>query len=73
MMPYAETVQGRLARALAGDFRVYSFAASGAPLSQYLVWARHAVRDYGARGVAINVVVNDFDESHVAYGGTPGF
>jgi hypothetical protein len=73
MVPYAETVQGRLAKALAGEFRVYSFAASGAPLSQYLIWSRHAVRDYGARAVVINVVVNDFDESHVAYAQSPGF
>ena len=72
MVPYAETLQGRLAQSL-GGFRVYSFAASGAPLSQYLIWARHAVRDYGARAVVINVVVNDFDESHVAYAQSPGF
>ncbi len=73
MVPYVETLQGRLARALAGEFRVYSFAGSGAPLSQYLVWAQHAVRDYGARAVVINVVVNDFDESHIAYRTSPGF
>ncbi len=73
MVPYAETLQGRLARALAGEFRVYSFAGSGAPLSQYLVWAQHAVRAYGARAVVINVVVNDFDESHIAYRTSPGF
>src|SRR5262249_8028771 len=59
MVPYGETMQGRLADALSGAFRVYSFAGSGAPLSQYLIWARHAVHDYGARAVVINVVVND--------------
>ena len=48
MVPYAETLQGRLATALSGKFRVYSFAASGAPLSQYLVFAGHAAREYGA-------------------------
>ena len=67
MVPYAETLQGRLAAALAGKFRVYSFAASGAPLSQYLIFAGHAVREYGARAVVINVVGNDFDESLAAY------
>jgi hypothetical protein len=67
MVPFRETVQGRLATALAGRFRVYSFAASGAPLSQYLVWARHAVRVYGAQDLVINVVGNDFDNSLATY------
>jgi hypothetical protein len=52
--------------------RVYSFGASGALLSQYLIWARHAVHEYGARAVIINVVGNDFDESHVAVQYRPG-
>ena len=54
-------------------FRVYSFAGSGAPLSQYLVWAGYAVKEYGARAVVINVVGNDFDESLSAYRLGPGF
>ena len=73
MVPYAQTIQARMAAALAGRFRVYSFAGSGAPLSQYLIWVRHAVEDYGAKAVVINVVANDFDESHVAYKSAPGF
>ena len=73
MVPYAESLQGQLAAALAGKLRVYSFAASGAPLSQYLVYAGHAVREYGARAVVINVVGNDFDESLSAYRLGPGF
>jgi hypothetical protein len=73
MVPYAETLYGRLAQKLQGRVRVYSFGASGAPLSQYLVWAGHAVREYGARAVIINVVGNDFDESHVAYNTGPGW
>jgi hypothetical protein len=72
-LPYAETMQGRLARALEGKMRVYSFAGSGAPLSQYLIWARHAVEGYAARAVVINVVINDFDESHIRYKTGPGF
>jgi hypothetical protein len=73
MVPYAESLQGRLAAALNGKFRVYSFAGSGAPLSQYLVWAGYAVKQYGARAVVINVVGNDFDESLAAYRVGPGF
>lgn len=72
MLPFAQTEQGLLAKALAGRMRVYSFGASGAPLSQYLVWAQHAVKAYGASFVVINVVGNDFDESHVAYKSAPG-
>jgi hypothetical protein len=73
MVPYAQTEYGRLAKALEGRIRVYSFGASGAPLSQYLIWARHAVREYGARAVVINVVGNDFDQSHIAYDNGPGW
>ena len=73
MVPYADTAQGRVARALENKARVYSFAASGAPLSQYLIWARLAVREYGAQALIINVVGNDFDESHINYAQAPGF
>ena len=73
MVPYANTIQGRLARALGSKARVYSFAASGAPLSQYLIWARLAVREYGAQALIINVVGNDFDESHIHYVQSPGY
>src|SRR5437764_206495 len=73
MVPYAQSLQGRLATALKDKFRVYSFAGSGAPLSQYLIWAGSAVKEYGARAVIINVVGNDFDESLAAYRLGPGF
>jgi hypothetical protein len=73
MVPYRETVHGRLANALAGKLRVYSFASAGAPLSQYLVWARHAVREYGAQALLFSVISNDYDESHSAYRIAPGF
>jgi len=73
MVAYPQTLQGRLAAALAPNIRVYSFAASGAPLSQYLIYAGFAVKEYGARAVVINVVGNDFDESLAAYRVGPGF
>src|SRR5215218_4106127 len=73
MVPYTQSLQGRLAAALKDKFRVYSFAGSGAPLSQYLIYAGHTVREYGARSVVINVVGNDFDESLSAYRLGPGF
>jgi hypothetical protein len=67
MVPYPRTVQGRLAAALAGQLRVYSFGTAGAGLSQYLILARHAVEEYDAQAVIISVVFNDFDESYFAY------
>src|SRR6478672_132714 len=42
MVPYDSTLQGRLAHAVAGRARVYSFGASGAAMSQYLAWADYA-------------------------------
>jgi len=73
MVHYPDTLQGHLAKSLESELRVYSFAASGAPLSQYLIWARHAVKEYGAAALIINVVGNDFDESLAMYRAAPGF
>ncbi|MCG8547573.1 MAG: hypothetical protein MJE12_25525 [Alphaproteobacteria bacterium] len=73
MVPYANTLQGRLATEVAGRARVYSFAASGAPLSQYLAWARHARDVYRPDAMAFVVIGNDFDESLLAYRQWPGF
>jgi hypothetical protein len=72
MVPYAETVQARLAKELEGRARVYSFAASGAPLSQYLVWAEYARDKYAPAALAIAVVGNDFDESLASVSICPG-
>ena len=73
MVPYAQTFHGLLANFFRNKFRVYSFGASGAPLSQYLIWARYAVHKFKARALVINVVGNDFDESHINYKAAPGF
>jgi hypothetical protein len=73
MVRFADTVQGRLAAALGERGRVYSFAFSGAPLSQYAVWARHAWETYRPDGLVIAVIDNDFDESLARYRQGPGF
>jgi hypothetical protein len=73
MVHYAGSAQGRLAHDFADKFRVYSFAGQGAPLSQYLIWGRQAVREYGARAIVFNIVGNDFDESLLSYKIGPGF
>lgn len=73
MVPWAETLQGRLHRAAQPHGRVYSFGAAGSPLSQYLVFARHAVREWGARALVIPIIGNDFDESLARYSPGRGF
>jgi len=67
MVPYAETLQGRLAAAVKGRARVYSFAASGAPLSEFAVYAQYAVRELGAAAIVINIANYDFAGSDAAY------
>jgi hypothetical protein len=72
MVPNEQTFYRRLADKLKPNGRVYSFAASGAPLSQYLVWAQYAAQKYQAAGLAIVVIANDFDDSLWAYNTRPG-
>jgi len=52
---------------------VYSFAFSGAPLSQYLAWAKHSKETYNNKFLIINIVGNDFDQSLMKYKSSLGF
>jgi hypothetical protein len=72
MVPNDKTFYRRLSERLGRKGRVYSFGASGASLSQYLIWARYAAEKYHSGGIAIVVVGNDFDESLWAYNKRPG-
>jgi hypothetical protein len=72
MVPYQETLQGRLAAKVGDKGRIYSFGGSGAPLSQYIAWAAYAAQTYHPQGIAITVVGNDFDESLLKYKNVPG-
>jgi hypothetical protein len=72
MVPNDKTFYRRQSAKLGGKGRIYSFGASGAPLSQYLVWAQYAAQKYRAGAIAIVVVGNDFDESLWAYNKRPG-
>ncbi|MEM6781477.1 MAG: hypothetical protein AAF569_06400 [Pseudomonadota bacterium] len=67
MVPYEETLYGRLAGVVGDQKRVYSFGASGAPLSQYLIWARYAKQTYKPSMMVFTIVGNDFDESLPQY------
>src|SRR5690606_25729789 len=51
MVPFGQTLHGRLAAASAPWGRVYSFGGSGAPLSQYLVWAQYAREEWNANAL----------------------
>ncbi|MEO8453193.1 MAG: hypothetical protein ABI647_25615 [Gemmatimonadota bacterium] len=72
MLPFAETLQGRMAKDVGSSGRVYGFAVSGIPLSQYLIEAQYAGSVFHPEGMAIVVVGNDFDESLLSYKVTPG-
>jgi hypothetical protein len=43
--------------------RAYAFAQSGAPLSQYVAYARHGCAAYHPQKLVVTIVGNDFDES----------
>lgn len=71
-VPQDRTCHGRL-QETHGPRAGYSFAMSGAPLSQYLIWAEHARRTYRPDGMAFVIIFNDFDQSHDRYGLFPGY
>lgn len=73
MVPFPDTLTGRLGDALRGRMRVYSFAASGSPLSQYLVYAGYARDTYHPDLLAVVVIGNDYDESMIEYKSAPAF
>lgn len=73
MLPWEQTGQGLLAKALEDRARVYSFARSGAPLSQYLAYAQWASGRFRPDRLVVLVVGNDYDESLSVYKSTPGF
>lgn len=70
---YADTFYARLDRELGEGRRVYSFGFSGAPLSQYLAWARYAKEVFQPEYMTFVIVGNDFDESVGWRGRRDGF
>ena len=71
-VPYRRSCAGRLATLLEPAARVYAFAQSGAGLSQYLAWARHARDAYRPSGLVFVVIENDSHESVAEFGGRTG-
>jgi hypothetical protein len=66
-VPFRDTLTGRLQAMLGKDGRSYAFAQSGVPLSQYVVYARHACALYRPERLVVVIVGNDFDESVFAH------
>lgn len=60
MVRYADTVQGRLAAALSGSYRVYSFGVSGGLLAQDVMECRYAEQQYGAAAAVIIIPAYNF-------------
>ena len=73
MVPYPQTLQGRLAARQDGHRRVYSFGSSGSSLLDYLYYAIYARQRFGAEWLVITVVGNDFDEMLLRYKQSPAF
>ena len=71
MVPHPETLQGLLASKVGKAARVYSFARSGAPLSQYLNYAQLATKEFSSDFLIFIIVSNDFDESLEIYKKSP--
>lgn len=64
---FDQSVQGRLQSMIGKRGRIYGFGMSGAPLSQYLVWAEHAAKRYKPETLCLVIIANDFDESVLKY------
>ena len=73
MVPYEQTVQGRLARLFEKSGKVYSIGISGAQLAQYLAFAEYAWTEFRPRAMVFVIIGNDFDESLIKYKDEPGY
>lgn len=68
-----DSMHGILAQKTVGNGRIYSFGASGSPLSMYLAYANYATKKYKAHALVFIIIGNDFDESLTKYKNAPGF
>ena len=72
-VPFEKTFFNILDESLRGEYKVYSFGFSGAPLSQYIKWAEYAIKNFNVKYLVFNIVGNDFDESMHNWKHSPGF
>lgn len=73
MVPWKETVHGRLSEGLDTQMRVYSFGRSGAPLSQYVAYAEWVCKEFRPDKLVFIIIANDYDESLIWNKSAGGF
>lgn len=73
MVPFADSITGRL-QEKAGDMkRIYSFAASGSGLAQHMAYAKYARDVFRPDAFAFVIIANDFVESLAHRNASNGF
>lgn len=65
MVPYEQSLQGRLAELYKGRGKVYSFGISGSQLAQYVAMGEYVWQEFHPQGLVFVIIGNDFDESLV--------
>ena len=70
---FEDSIQARLSRGKTWATRFYTFAMSGAPLSQYVVWTKYANKKFNPDAVVFVISPNDFRESFNEAGLFDGF
>ena len=68
-----QTMHGVLSERIANQGSVYGIGINGAPLSQYLAFARLASQEFSVDALTFVIIANDFDESLLKYKQAPGF
>jgi len=68
-----KTMHGILAKRVEDRGYIYGIGYSGAPMSQYLSYAKYARDEFQPDAVSITIVGNDFDESLMSVRPNPGF
>ncbi|ULA62005.1 MAG: hypothetical protein LZF60_380217 [Nitrospira sp.] len=72
MVPFRDSVAGRLSARSTPAERIYSFGTSSSALSNYLAYADYAAKTFHPQAMIFLIIGNDFDESLVKYKNEPG-
>lgn len=68
-----QSIQGQLQEQMGPAYDVYAIGAAGAPLSQYLAYARFASDEFDPDIFVFVIIYNDYDESVIRASSPPGF
>lgn len=72
MVPFRDSVAGRLSARSSPAERVYSFGTSSSALGNYLAYAEYAAKRFHPEAMIFLIIGNDFDESLLKYKNEPG-